>query len=199
MNETLYVPVAKVAAHLGLDPAALTEVQKEILTDAILDAQGKVAEYLNRPLEPRSETLTGLWRDERYAHSEVRAWPEAVARLDNRLAVTTYAPNSEYAATWDVTFAVGLDVENDPELDPIRRFIRQDAVAGLDGHAAFPGLERRVKSVSAEGQSLTFEGRGASPDAAGGTLTVGTLRRWRRYAVGRAPAPRDSRPWPYRA
>lgn len=201
MTDTLLVPVAKVAPWLGLDPAALTPIQTELISDAIFDAQSKVIEFLCRPLEPRSETLTALYRDDEYAPTDARAWPEAKALLDDRHKVVASTPNAERPDLYDVTFDVGLDVANDAELDSIRRFIRQDAVAALQGSVALAGegFTREVTSVSAEGQSVSYAKKATSPDQAGGTLTVGSLRRWKRYAVGRAPAPHDQRPWPYRA
>lgn len=200
MPDTLLVPVEKVAPWLGLEPATLNDIQTELITDAILDAQSKVTEFLCRPLEPRSETLRGLYRDEAYPHTDVRAWPEAETVLDDRLKVASYAVNADNAQRFDVTFDVGLDVETDPELDAIRRFIRQDAVAGLQGAAALVvlGIAREVTSVSAEGQSVSYAKKPSSPDAAGGQMTVGSLRRWKRYAVGRAATLHDTRPFPYR-
>lgn len=198
-DPVLIVPVEKVAPWVGLDPLLLTNPQTAVITDAILDAQAKVEAFLLRPItNPVQVTRTGLYPDPAADLGDYAAWPDA--RVDDSVVrVVSYTPTVGLDGAYDVVFAAGIDATTDPEFTPIRTFVRQDAVATLMDSPVIPLSNRKIKSVSAEGQSVTYESAPQSPDAAGGALTVSALRKWKRYAVGQATARVDPRPWPYRA
>lgn len=103
--------------------------------------------------------------------------------------------NAEDPAYFDVTFEVGLSLEW-PETQPIRDFLVADAVESLYGDTLFPDVAREITSLSGDGQSVSYAKRPATPDAAGGQLSIGTLARFKRYNVGVSPTPARA-PWPY--
>lgn len=193
----LFVTVAEVAEWLDLDAANLTPRQTNIIKRRIVAAQNRVADYLHRPLTPSTVVLSELWQDERYPTSEPEAWPQAGPLLDDVYRVVSATPGPD-GTTWDVTFSVGLDVANDDRLSSIKDFVLEDVIEYLTNSPFFKEIKRQVKSVSAEGQSVSYVGRAQSPDAAGAGTTLNDLRRWRRYSVGRAPTTHDTRPFPYR-
>lgn len=190
----LLVDPDEVARRLGLevplDAATLARVE-----DAISDAQADVQGFLGRPLVAETVTLTGLWADAMWPLTDKRAWPQAREYLDDRYRVVSSVVNAVDADRFDVTFLVGLDVAGDPDLEPIRRFIRAAAVEGLRRDATFTAAGRAVTSVSAGGQSVSYEGA-AGEGAAGGVPTLASLKRWKRRAI-RQPAARPFDPWPY--
>lgn len=169
------------------------------LRDAIEDAEAKVQLYLNRTsLEAVEHTVVGLVPDERWVMDDPRAWPQAKSRFQDRFRVVSWVVNADDPTLFDVTFAVGLDVANDPELRPILSFIKQDAVASAAADPTFAGVARTVQSVSADGQSVTYAtgGGGGAEGVAGGSLSLSSLKRWRRLSIYQAPGVRRS-PWPY--
>lgn len=199
MPETTVVGPDVVARKLGIDFDTLTDFEKAIVTDEVLAAQGKVRDFLNRPLTPTNVQVKELPYDDTYPLSDVQAWPAGLNLPDTRYKVAAYQVIPDNPGYYDVTFAVGLDVAQDDDLTSIRTYIRDDATAHVEQHPAFVGkVVRRISSVSAEGQSIRYTNDPTDPDAAGGAQSLATLRRWRRLGVGHGSDP-DPRPWPYRA
>jgi hypothetical protein len=190
----LLLTAAQLAPRLGLGIPLPPQVQLRI-QDAILDAQGKVMGYLNRPLFPTEHTITGLAPFEAWPLEDHRAWPYG-ERFGDRYRVAGYTPNVEDPTRFDVTFRVGLDVANDPDLYPILAFIRQDAVANLIGDPLFSAVSRPVTSVSADGQSVSYAQGSSTADSAGGGMTLGSLKKWRRMSIYQPVGVRTTS-WPY--
>lgn len=161
---------------------------------AIEDAQNKVQAYLNRPLVATDRTLTGLTPDERYSLDDKRAWFQV--DFQDRYRVGSWVANANDPTLFDVTFRVGLDVASDPELAPILSFIGKDAAADLRADPAFTAAARAVSSVSAGGQSVSYENAPTGGEAVGAPPPLSSLKSWKRHAIYQAPAPRTP-PWPY--
>lgn len=195
---------------------APTAEQTQVAVDAILDAQSDVIAYLGRPITP-----TTYVEPHRYAYYDgwiLEAAPDepligivsAVPELDATGAVTDY---------FTVTYTAGIDARTDPALEPIRRYVRVHALNSPDFTRMWKtatSAQGEIRSVSAEGQSVTFAranlGAGDTTPKPGsgepGSLpTLGSLDRWRvagrraYQAPTRALSPWDTwdggdRPWP---
>ncbi|HEY1177012.1 MAG TPA: hypothetical protein VGF17_12715 [Phytomonospora sp.] len=194
----LLVSVTEVAEWLDIPVPSLDNRQTNILTRSITSAQNKVAAHLNRRLVAENHTLTELYWDSRYEQTDTRAWPEAAPYFTDDYTPVTAVTSATDPAAYDVTFKVGLDVAGDPDCGIILDFILQDTLEALINSPFIAEVRRQIKSVSAEGQSVTYEARPTTPAAAGGALTLDSLIRFRRYAVGHGAAT-DQRPFPYRA
>lgn len=181
---TLLVPAAAVATKLGLDPQRLPPPVKARIEDAIMDAQTKVETHLGRPLVATETTITSLYPDVTYPLNDHRAWPQAKTFLDDRYRVADAVPVLAEPGTYNVTFKVGLDVANDPDLNIIRRFLLIDAAENLTADPLFTAVKRVPSSVSAGGQSVSYTTpKGADP---GGAITLKSLNRWKRRPIARA-------------
>jgi hypothetical protein len=165
----------------------LTEDDRFAIEQAILDAQGTVQGYLRRPIQPTEVTVTGLYPDPwGYGRWDL---PDPDARdivaepeLSSGLATGLYT----------VTYTTGLDVATDPALEPIRRFIVAAALNApevLRRWQLVTAGSRTVKSVSVDGQAITYGdatqgGGGAAGSGAPGALPkLGSLSQWRRRSV----------------
>lgn len=187
--------VEGVLEELGIEPAQATEAQTRLVTRRIAQALTKVLSFLNREnFNVSTVTLPELWHDPSYPVTDVRAWAPALTFTD-RARYVSHIVNADDATLCDVTFEVGLSLEN-PEASPIMDVLIAEAAESLMGHAHFPSAPAVVKSVSGGGQSMSWETRSASPDAAGGKLTIAVLGRFRRYNVGVSAPPARAR-FPY--
>ncbi|GAA2439834.1 hypothetical protein [Streptomyces glaucus] len=177
-----------VADLLGV-PLPLTAEQRDALETAIRAAQSTVVGYLNRPLVPRTVTLSAVtprWADEL---DNPETWP--LPEQGDLVEVSAYRPRGD--GTYDVTFLVGL-----------HGAAQEEVVTYVTAHAAEserqrPGgvgsAGRRVSSVSAEGQSISYESAPAAGQA-GALPALDSLKRHRRLLyqpLSRPPRP----PWPY--
>lgn len=191
---TLLVTADDVATWLSiplpLDIPVQSRIERQIRT-----SQNKVQTYLGRPLVATDRTLTGLWADERYPLEDPKAWPQARDTIEDRLRVVSYTAEPS-TGTFAVTFKVGLDVANDPELEPIIDYVLVDAAASLRRDPLFTQVARVVSSVSAGGQSVSYEKAEAAAGQAGGALTIDSLKRWKRLAIYQRPSAPIT-PWPY--
>jgi hypothetical protein len=176
------------AVRLGL-ALPINAALRETLTSVLLDAQDDVVAYLGRPILPavytdrRTWPAGGAWT---LSNSPVLSVLSEVEELDDAGTATGY---------WLVTYQAGLDVRGDPTYRPIRRVLLAHAAehptsvrlwsSAGDGTA---GGDRRVKSVGAEGQSVSYEyvtpggGRtdtAASADVVGGPVRWTSIDRWR--------------------
>lgn len=192
------ISAESVAARLGL-PVPLDPAVQARITEAIEDAEAKVVGELHRPIVAYEDTVPDLEPSytDTYGLGDWHVWPQVRDRYDDVYVVKGYVPAaSGDPDLYDVTFTVGLDVANDPALAPIRQFIKQDAIGTLRADDTFKAVARQVTSVSAEGQSVSYATGAGAVDAAGGGLTLHSLRRWKRRAVYQRNA-RPLAPWPY--
>ncbi|MFG2141835.1 hypothetical protein [Streptomyces sp. NPDC048650] len=175
-----------VADALGV-PLPLSSAQRGAYEEEIRNAQADVAAYLNRPLVPTATTLravTPYWTD---ALDDIDAWP---ALLDDIAEVITYRANPD--GTYDVDLLVGL---NGAQEETVVRYVVAHAAESVRQRPDQRGPGRRVSSVSAEGQSISYESAPTTGQA-GALPTINSLNRLRRLVF--QPLSRPPRaPWPY--
>ncbi|MFK0290741.1 hypothetical protein ACIQU6_09715 [Streptomyces sp. NPDC090442] len=176
-----------VADALGV-PLPLTATQRAAYTEEIRNAQADVAAYLNRPLVSTARTLRGVtpvWRD---ALDDIEAWP---IRLDDTAEVVTYRVAAD--GTYDVDLLVGL---NGAHEETIVRYVVAHAAESIRQRPdQSDGPGRRVSSVSAEGQSISYSDSPTTGQA-GALPSINSLNRLRRLTF--QPLTRPPRaPWPY--
>ncbi|MFJ7004145.1 hypothetical protein ACIQWY_29570 [Streptomyces albidoflavus] len=178
-----------VATELGL-PLPLTADQRDALMTAILNAQDDVVGYLGQPLVPQLVTRTALtpyWR----IHEDLAqpdSWP---VLFDDLVRVVAYRDRGD--GTYDVEFRVGFDGAAN------RAVVRYVTAHAAEAERQRPGgvgaHERRVSSVSAEGQAVSYEPSPATGQV-GAPPTLESLARWKRRLF--QPLNRPARaPWPY--
>jgi hypothetical protein len=170
----------EVARRLRL-PLPLTTEQREDFTDEIRQAQSDVEGYLARSLVP---TLLQL-------HAVMPRYGVDVYEVDSCTALGD--------GTYDVTLRVGLDGAAER---PIRRYVAAHASETLRLNGAYG--QRRVTSVSAEGQSVSYETDAKSGSAAavsapakpGELPKISSLDRYKWVPVFSRPKVAAA-PWPY--
>ena len=187
------VMLEAVAIRLGLTLPVTDDELEARITRAIEDAADDVRAYLNRPIEPAEETLIAPQPLITYPPEDSRAWPLLGEYFDHVAVVSHAARDDGY---YDLVVNVGLDAFNDPDLSPIRRYIVAHALNSADLSRLWreenPDLAKTVRSVSAEGQSISYavESPGGTAAAAksgsgepGALPTLASLDRWRRRGV----------------
>ncbi|WP_030777648.1 hypothetical protein [Streptomyces sp. NRRL S-920] len=176
-----------VADALGV-PLPLTSGQRSTYEEEIRNAQADVAAYLNRTLVPTATTLRGItphWAD---ALDDIDAWP---VHLDDIAEVVSYRANPD--GTYDVDLLVGLNGAREESV--VRYVVAHAAESVRQRPGENAGASRRVSSVSAEGQSVSYDSAPA-PGQAGAVPVIGSLNRLRRLVF--QPLSRPPRaPWPY--
>ncbi|MEW1700106.1 hypothetical protein ACIQCR_17110 [Streptomyces sp. NPDC093249] len=176
-----------VADALGA-PLPLASVQRAAYEREIRNAQADVAAYLNRPLVPTATTVRGTYPRAQGPLDDVRAWPMTI---DDIAEVVSYRATSDGA--YDVDLLVGLHGARE---EGVVRYVvahAAEAVRQRTDQSGGPG--RRVSSVSAEGQSVSYE---AAPSAgqAGAPPSISSMSHLRRLVF--QPLSRPPRaPWPY--
>ncbi|MFI8265274.1 hypothetical protein [Streptomyces sp. NPDC085665] len=177
----------EVADELGL-PLPLSANQREAFRTDIAKAQADVSAYLGRPIIPRPQLLRAVAPLFGYDLSDARAWP-AVA-YDDITTVLNYSPTTD--GRYDVRLLVGLHAA---EEEPIVRYVVAHAAEMARNRPGGGNGERRVSSVSAEGQSVSYD---AAPSAgqAGALPALESLVPYRR-AIYRTVARVPVAPWPY--
>lgn len=198
-DPALAITPEDVAARLGLGP--LTPEQREVLYDAVLDAQEHIEGYLGRPIIPLEFTETGLYQPLAGQSWDLENYP--VVRI-----VST-SPDVDAAGqplgTWRVDYIAGLNAKTDPELGPIRRQVRRvamnDRAVTRMWQDAAGTAAKRVKNASTDGQSVTWEyltpTGGQSVDDEPEDKALKRIDRWRlagRRAFQRKGSASD---WPY--
>ncbi|MFP3990997.1 hypothetical protein U9R90_26725 [Streptomyces sp. E11-3] len=176
-----------VADALGV-PLPLTSAQRAAYEEEIRNAQADVAAYLNRPLVPTATTLRGVtprWAD---ALDDIDAWP---VDFDDIAEVIAYRPAPD--GTYDVDLLVGL---NGAQEESVVRYVVAHAAESVRQRPnQNSGAGPRVSSVSAEGQSISYDAAPATGQA-GALPTINSLSRLRRLVF--QPLSRPPRaPWPY--
>ncbi|RLU86263.1 hypothetical protein CTZ27_25125 [Streptomyces griseocarneus] len=176
-----------VADTLGV-PLPLTSSRRAAYEEEIRNAQADVAAYLNRPLVPTTTTLRGVtprWTD---TLDDIDTWP---VHVDDIAEVVSYRANPD--GTYDVDLLVGL---NGAQEEAVVRYVVAHAAESIRQRPdQSTGQGRRVSSVSAEGQSISYE---AAPTTgqAGALPVINSLNRLRRLVF--QPLSRPPRtPWPY--
>ncbi|MGW2496263.1 hypothetical protein ACWCV2_17395 [Streptomyces pseudogriseolus] len=178
-----------VADELGV-PLPLTLAQRDALTTAIRRAQADVEGYLGRSLVPRVTTYTAItpyWQSSENL-TDPEAWP---LDIDDEWHVSAYRDRGD--GTYDVDVLVGL---NGAAEEPIARYITAHAAESERNRPGGVGAQgRRVSSVSAEGQSISYDSAPLTGQA-GALPTLDSLSRYkRRLWQPLATPPRP--PWPY--
>lgn len=177
---TLAVDPDALARRLGIATPVVDPPLRQRLLDAIADAQADVEGYLGRVVTPIQVTDTG-----RYEYAD--GWRLSQHPVVEIVSVTPETGPSGPTGSFTVVYLAGLDAANDPQLTPIRRYIlaqasEADAVRAL---MPDPQLGRRVTSLSAEGQSVSYEagnrGGGTSLETAhaGDSPALASLDRWK--------------------
>ncbi|MFJ3793568.1 hypothetical protein [Kitasatospora sp. NPDC090091] len=178
----------EVAEKVGI-PLPLTVVQRETLRTAIEDAQADVETYLVRPLVPKLAALSGVRPEPGLDLATWQAWAYCGPDDDFTVDGWTLRPDG----TYDVQLRVGLDGAAER---PIRRFVVAHAAESIrNTPASGTGSGRRVSSLSAEGQSISYE---SAPSAgqAGALPVLATLDGYREPPVYVRPRAAAA-PWPY--
>lgn len=187
-----------VAMRLGV-PHPLSDAQQARIADQIGESQGKVEDYLKRPVLPEWRSFTHRQPLSGYPLLSKEAWPDVRRDADDTITVAA-ATLVGYSYTVDVW--VGLNAATDPRLAAVREWVAADAASQLSGLAGAGRIGTRdVSSVSADGQSVSYApvrgGTGVYEGQAGSPPALTQLARWRRKAVyqrRRYPTPA----WPYR-
>ncbi|MEU9781506.1 hypothetical protein AB0H92_11115 [Streptomyces phaeochromogenes] len=178
-----------VAKELGV-PLPLTAEQRDDLLTAIRKAQADVVGYLGQPVIPQLVTRTALtphWgRDDRL--EDAASWP---FEGDDLVQVSAYRDRGN--GTYDVDFRVGFD---GAAIDPVIRYVTTHAAESERLRPGGVGSQgRRVSSVSAEGQSISYESAPTTGQA-GALPELSSLSRWKRRLF--QPLNRPVRPpFPY--
>lgn len=198
---TLVVKVEEVARRLGL-PQPLEEGDRWLIEQAIADAQSDLEAHLGRPVSKATYTQQHLFRY--YNGYDLTHFPvhEIVSETPE-----TY-DSGEPTGYYTVVYVAGLDGEADPELEPIRRFIKVHAMYSPLVQALFrrlaPDAARKVQSLGVEGQSVTYadtfatEAQASAQGLPGGLPSMKSCDRWRIAGrlVHQAPT-RVNGTWPF--
>jgi hypothetical protein len=204
----LIVTAEDIARRLRL-PLPLSDEDQATFDGAIQDAQADVVAYLGRELTPQVYTESGLLP---YAEGW-RLHHDPLLSVQSVTAETYPDDATQPTGRYTVTYLAGIDAADDPELEPIRRFIFTHALYSPDVQQVFrtvaPDRARRAFWVSVEGQQVRYDDvyatSGATPGsgAPGSLPTLKSLDRWRvagRRVPDHRPTPEGSlamQPWPY--
>jgi hypothetical protein len=199
VGPVLVVSVDEVALRAGL-PRPVPEDQAALLTAAIVDAQEDLEGYLGRALTPRVYTDSGVWPE------PSGGWRLVHSPVIEVLEVTAEAwPSGTPTGMYTVKYRAGLDAAGDPELGPVRRFVRAHAVYSPEVRrlvrqvAADSG--RVPRSVSVDGQSVSYEDAVPMPAAGSGVAgelpTKASCDAWRVRGRRVYQRPGVNLPWPY--
>lgn len=199
----LIVTADEIARRLGV-PLPLQENDRWLIEQVIGDAQAGLEAYLGRAVTPRTYTDEHVHRMARPGADEwdLNHWPVQ--------SITSVAEETDDdgdpTGLYTVVYVAGLDGANDPELEPLRRFVRAAAMYAPDLQQWLrrtnPEASRVVTSLGVDGQSVTWSDAYTVPGGgeAGGVGRVPSLSscdRWR--IAGRRVFQRRTltpRPWP---
>ncbi|MEW1657833.1 hypothetical protein [Streptomyces sp. NPDC093707] len=185
----LLASAEEVADELGL-PLPLTAAQREHLWTRIRQAQADVSGYLCRPLIPAPLRLEGVTPLYGIPLDDPHAWPTPQG-LDDVVSVSSYAATAD--GTYTVELLVGVDGSAE---EPIVRYVVAHAAEALRNDPSSPaGGSRRVTSVSAEGQSVSYDTAPLTGQV--GALPVLDSLSGYRLRLYRPIATATPTPWPY--
>lgn len=201
-DPVLVVDPETVAKRAGLDPTDDNVI--DVVTDAILDAQDDVRAYLGRVIVPTLATEHGRYADGagRWVLAEHDDEPPRVV-----VQVTPEMVDGQVTGLFTVTYQYGIDARQD-EFRPIARYVKAHALNSPEVTRLWESTVKArgpIKSVSAEGQSISWEkatlsgGAAAKPgDGTPGALPVlGSLDLWRLRGRRVHVAPSRSSDWPF--
>ncbi|MGW0562946.1 hypothetical protein ACWDZ4_20560 [Streptomyces sp. NPDC003016] len=183
----LLASAEEIASKVGVS-LPITAAQREKYRDAIAEAQKDIVGYLGRPLVPRPQSLNSVTPLYGYAFTDPRAWP--VQDFDDVATVVSYSDNLD--GTYDVRLLVGLDGAAE---EPITRYVVAHAAESIRNDPEADGGQRRVTSLSAEGQSVSYDTPPAQGQA-GALPALDSLSGYRKRLyrpIGVTPTV----PWPY--
>lgn len=193
-TQPLLVAVDVVARRFNKQPSDLTETERDLIEDYIVDGADAVEAEIGRSPFARQVTLTGRAPVSfRYPLEDARAW-DLYDELGDiyRVVTATAAPDGTYT----LDLLVGIDGANER---PIVRFVTAHAEASVRGNPSLKHLyARKVTSVSAEGQSISYGDDKPAKQDAGAGPDLGTLRKYKRIAVHKVQGRMDP-PWPMSA
>ncbi|MFB6505621.1 hypothetical protein ACFC07_21980 [Streptomyces sp. NPDC056099] len=178
-----------VASELGVS-LPITAVQREKYRDAIGKAQADVAGYLGRPLIPQPRRLLEVTPLFGYDLDDPQAWP--IQHFDDVATVVSHSANLDDRNTYTVDLLIGLDGAVE---DPIREYLVAHASERIRNSPSSAEGERRVTSVSAEGQSISYDSAPAAGQP-GALPTLDSLSGYRKRLY-RPIAVTPTAPWPY--
>lgn len=184
----LIASAEEVAEELGVT-LPLTAVQRERYWTKIQAAQADVSNFLGRPLVPTPRQLLEVTPLYGYALTDPQAWP--IQQYDDIVTVQGYVANLD--GTYSVDLLVGLDAAAE---QPIVRYVIAHAAEAIRNDPTAPeSATRRVTSVSAEGQSISYD---SAPQAGqvGALPTLDSLSTYR-PRLYRTIATATTTPWPY--
>ena len=207
-DPSLVVSAESVAVKAKI-PLPLTPEQRETITDAIRDAQADVVAYLGREITPTLGTEYQRWAWAGDEWNLVGLGDEPLIRVVSAVPETdpvTGVPSDYFT----VTYLYGIDARTDERLHPIRRYVRLHAMNSPDVVGLWKvvtGAKGEVRSVSAEGQSVSFAAPTLSGSATTGTKpgdltpgslpTLASLDRWRLAGRRVHQGPTRSSDWPF--
>jgi hypothetical protein len=185
----LVIPVERIATHLGLTEP-LDAATTEVIATAIYNAQAEVEGYLGRPITPTVFVQTGC-----IAYSD--GWHLSESKV---ISIDSVVPendpvNGQPTGTYTVTYTAGIDASQ-PIYLPIRRYVESTALRDGEISRIWQEIQgkkaQRVRSVSVEGQSISYEyltpggveslassRAGSGPGLTAGAPTLKSLDRWR--------------------
>lgn len=202
IDDTLVVSPESVAVKVNI-ALPLTPERRDIIVESIRDAQADVTGYLGREIVP-----TAYVEHDRYAYPD--GWNLTARGDDPVIRVLSAVPQLDSAGVptdyFTVTYLAGLDARTDPTLRPIRRYVTAHALNSPEFTRMWriaTSTKGEVRSVSAEGQSISYAaatlgGGGSAGSGAPGALpTLASLDRWR--VAGRRVHQGATRTgnWPY--
>jgi hypothetical protein len=180
----------------------LTEDQREIILDAILDAQADVEAYLGRAIVPTIYTESGRY-DDGSGRWNLTPLDEPVIEVISNTPDVVYG---DLTGTFTITYRAGLNAKDDQALRPIRRYVAAAAMNSPEFVRMWKtatGAKGEIKSVTTEGQSISYATAtlgGGGKGQPGDLPKLSSLDRWRlagrrvfqRATVARAPWPHSS-------
>lgn len=181
----LLVTPDDVMSRVGVDPEDTDLLLRA--KRAILDAQADVEGYIRRGLFPVERTLPSVYpvTSINWGLGDVRAWPDVLFMVQDVFTVVSSTPNGD--GSFQLVVNVGLDGLNE---SPIVRFVTRHAAETLrNDPVLFNTVQKRVKSVSAEGQSLTYELGSMAEGDVGAPPKLSSLARYRIPSVYTSPTP----------
>ncbi|WP_433860151.1 hypothetical protein [Streptomyces kronopolitis] len=189
LGTALIASAEDIASELGVS-LPITAAQREEYRDAIAKAQADVEAYLGRPLIPQPRTLLEVTPLFGYDLDDPQAWP--IQHFDDVTTVISHVANLDDRDTYTVQLLVGLDAAVE---DPIRAYVVAHASERIRNSPSSAEGERRVTSVSAEGQSISYD---SAPVAGqpGALPTLDSLSGYRKRLY-RPIAVTPAAPWPY--
>ncbi len=189
----LVVSPESVAVRLGV-ALPLTAEARETISAEIRSAMADVENYLNRPLIPTEVLIpdarpswdVDLWDWDR------AWWPYNSAGWRDEVSIVGWTgPDAD--GQYKLRVAVGMDGSR---VEAITRFVRLHATESVRSNTAYGLGSREVRSLSAEGQSISYVdapsggGSGGSGAAAAGSMpTFDSLRRYKKPSIYMNPAP----------